>query len=75
VTTDPYRLPVGATTPNDIPFIFKSGKEFPSVGEDWIMSRTMIRRGWRGSMGSQVDTEYSVPQLCSGRCKMMLASE
>jgi hypothetical protein len=30
VITDPYRPEVGATTPDDIPFIVKSGEEFPA---------------------------------------------
>ena len=28
--TDPYRPEVATTTPNDVPFIAKSGEEFPA---------------------------------------------
>jgi hypothetical protein len=30
VVTNPYRPEVGAATPNNIPFIVKSGEEFPA---------------------------------------------
>jgi len=31
--TDPYCPAVRATTPNDTPFVVKSGEELPAVGE------------------------------------------
>lgn len=31
---DPYRSPVGATSPNDTPFVSKGSEEFPTSDED-----------------------------------------
>jgi hypothetical protein len=39
--TYPYRPPVGETPSNDVPFIAKSGEEFPAYGEDWVMNHTV----------------------------------
>jgi hypothetical protein len=39
--TYPYRRPVGEVPSNDIPFIIKSSAEFPSLGEVWVISRTV----------------------------------
>jgi len=61
IVTNPYRPPVGKTTPNNVPLIVKGSKVLPA--RQGRFNRVNIRDN---GGDSQVETTYGVPGLYQG---------